>query len=75
MREILEAAPLSDKDVKGILGWIGYNLGKWIYILDAFDDLEDNIKTKAYNPLLKQFCYDGGSIGEFKAAIAPRVDF
>ena len=27
------------------LGWIGYNLGKWIYLLDAYDDIEDNIKV------------------------------
>ncbi len=25
---------------KDSLYWLGYNLGKWIYIIDAFDDLE-----------------------------------
>ena len=23
-----------------VLEWSGYNLGKWIYMIDAFDDLE-----------------------------------
>lgn len=32
---------------------LGYCLGKWIYIMDAAADLEDDIKTGAFNPLKK----------------------
>ncbi|MCL2631211.1 MAG: DUF5685 family protein [Firmicutes bacterium] len=28
-----------------------YNLGKWIYIIDAYDDLEKDYKDKKFNPL------------------------
>lgn len=31
---------------------IGNNLGKFIYILDAYDDIEDDIKKGNYNPLI-----------------------
>ena len=29
----------------------GFYLGKFIYIMDAYDDLEDDLKTGSYNPL------------------------
>ncbi len=31
---------------------IGFYMGKFIYILDAYDDLEKDIKHKSYNPLI-----------------------
>lgn len=31
---------------------IGRNLGKWIYVIDALDDLEEDKKDGAYNPLI-----------------------
>jgi hypothetical protein len=59
-----------------VLGWIGYNTGKWIYIMDAFDDIEDNIKRDNYNPLLYQYEYkDGENPDDFKARIRDRVEF
>ena len=30
---------------------IGYNLGKWIYIIDAFNDIEKDFKNKSFNPI------------------------
>ena len=30
----------------------GYHMGKWIYLIDAADDIEENIESGAYNPLL-----------------------
>jgi len=66
----------NDEKQKKALGWIGYNLGKWIYLLDAFDDLEDNIKSGAYNPLLIQFQYKHEeSIQDFKDRIREKTDF
>lgn len=29
-----------------------YNLGRWIYIIDAYDDLEKDVKEKKFNPFL-----------------------
>ena len=28
-------------------------LGKWIYVIDAFDDMEEDIRNDSFNPLLK----------------------
>lgn len=35
---------------------IGYYLGKYIYIMDAYDDLEKDIKKNNYNPFIKKMC-------------------
>lgn len=76
MEEIVVYPPaLQDQKKIDVIKWIGYNLGKWIYILDAFDDIEKDNKEKAYNPLLLQFQYNGGSIEGFKAEIKERVEF
>lgn len=39
-----------DERVKNITGWLGYNLGRWIYLLDAWEDLEGDTKKGRYNP-------------------------
>ena len=33
----------------------GYLLGRWIYLLDAVDDIEKDIKSGSYNPLKGKF--------------------
>ena len=32
---------------------IGRSVGKWIYIADALDDMDDDVRTKNYNPLIE----------------------
>ena len=39
-------------DEKRILGQLGYDVGRWIYIIDAFADIRDDFKKKSYNPFL-----------------------
>jgi hypothetical protein len=34
---------------------MGFYLGKFIYILDAYDDIEKDIKNESYNPLLSLY--------------------
>ncbi|CDF59220.1 uncharacterized protein TCEL_02288 [Thermobrachium celere DSM 8682] len=41
-----------------VLKYFGYNLGRWIYVIDALDDLERDIKEKKYNPLIYAFNYN-----------------
>ena len=55
---------------------IGYHLGKWIYLIDAYDDIEDNLKEKSFNPLIIQFEFDSKkeSVDEFKERIRERVE-
>lgn len=34
---------------------LGYFLGEFIYLLDAYEDVEEDIKKKRYNPLINRF--------------------
>ena len=57
----------------------GYHMGKWIYLIDAADDIEENIESGAYNPLLYRFDYQGADSGEtpqqFRKRIHDNLDF
>lgn len=55
---------------------LGYNIGKWIYILDAFDDIEKDVQKNNYNPLLYRFKYEKDeSIEDFKERITENIEF
>ncbi|MEG1710849.1 MAG: DUF5685 family protein [Clostridia bacterium] len=54
---------LKDKSNKYIEN-LCYNLGKWVYLIDALDDLKKDVENKNYNPLLSCFEWKG-SIEEF----------
>ena len=34
---------------------IGYHLGKWIYVIDAVDDIDEDYKKKSYNAILNSY--------------------
>lgn len=34
---------------------LSFNLGKWIYIIDALDDFDKDLKKGEYNPFIKEF--------------------
>ena len=38
---------------------MGFFLGKFIYLLDAYDDVEEDIKNKNYNPFSEQYIIEG----------------
>lgn len=49
----------SEKDAeREALYWLGYNLGRWIYLTDAVNDLEKDIKKGSYNPYADGRSYD-----------------
>ncbi len=76
MEEVTAYGPLCiDDKTEKILRWIGYNLGKWIYLLDAYDDLEKDIKEGNYNPLIYQYGYDNQDITGFRDQIRTKVEF
>ena len=43
------------------LSGLGFYLGKFIYILDAYDDIERDIKKHNFNPLIKRFASSDGN--------------
>lgn len=42
-------------DEKGSIYRFGYGVGKFVYLSDAADDIEKDIKHKSYNPFVKKF--------------------
>ena len=64
----------SDVSVQRAMEWLGYNIGKWIYTIDAYDDIEKDIKNGSYNPLLLQYNYKEQPIEEFKNLIKPDIE-
>ena len=41
-----------------------YHLGRWIYIVDAYDDIPKDMKYKRYNPILLRYPSDTGKLSE-----------
>jgi len=74
--EIFLYEPLcTSQDVEKILRWFGYNIGKWIYLIDAYDDIEKDIEHKNFNPILNEFCYNNEKVEEFKERIVGNINF
>ena len=42
-------------DEKRVLEELGYHLGRWIYFIDAADDLEEDLKQGNFNPFIREF--------------------
>ncbi len=45
-------APMLPAGEKTAAQWMYYNLGKWVYLIDAWDDREKDQKSGSYNPFL-----------------------
>lgn len=67
-------AVYDDNNAK-LLKFIGGNIGKWIYTLDAYDDLIDDINGNSYNPLIYRFQYNNEEPNEFKTRIKDNIKF
>lgn len=75
MEEIMAYPPLCvDEGMSKILRWIGYNVGKWIYIIDAYDDLEKDFQKKSYNPFLARGS-TFSDITQLKKSLKEEVEF
>ena len=54
---------------------LGYAIGKWIYVIDALDDLEDDINKRKFNPINFLYNKENKSYEEFIKDIKPRIEF
>ena len=70
-----EVFSIYNDDFGKILKILGYNIGKWIYTIDAYNDLENDIKQNQYNPCIYSFNYNGSNIPEFKKDIKNDIQF
>ncbi len=54
---ILKAAapPTEDSSRNRVAEQILYHIGRWIYLLDAWNDMEEDRQNKRYNPILIRF--------------------
>lgn len=59
----------SDDAKKLILSQLGYFLGRWVYTIDAADDLEADLKEGSFNPFVSRL-----KLGEDKTVPAQRRD-
>lgn len=64
-----------DKNLRNVLYNLGYNLGKWIYIIDAYDDLEKDMKKNKFNALNISMNDDHLPYKEFSSNIKSKVSF
>ena len=66
-----------DDDVKSRVAYeIGKNIGRWIYIIDAYNDIEEDLKSGDYNPLIYRFKKsDSEDATSFSKRIREEVDF
>ena len=58
------AAQISQPTKRRVLETLLYHLGRWIYLVDAADDLEKDVKSGAYNPLPKRYGLSAGKLTE-----------
>lgn len=58
---------------KKVLKWFGYNIGRWIYVIDAVNDMEKDYKKGNYNPFNAAFT--GADYGAFKKKIYEEKEF
>ena len=69
------AADLADGKRRRILTELLYQLGRWIYLIDAADDLKKDTQSGNYNPLLYRYHPENGALGETdKLALADTLD-
>lgn len=50
MKEIMAASPVRDEPARTVIGQLGLNLGRWIYLIDAWEDRERDRRSGSYNP-------------------------
>ena len=64
-RILAAAAAESGHPVKGrVLEQLLYHLGRWIYLVDAADDLAEDFASGSYNPLICRFGLERGELTE-----------
>lgn len=61
------------QEESNILYWLGYNLGKWIYLIDALDDLKDDMEKNKFNVINNILNKDNKPFKQFYKYIENRI--
>lgn len=79
MGKMLKDYPYSfDDDTPALrenLYWLGYFIGKWIYLIDALDDLNDDMKNKKFNPFNHLYNTNSCDFKTLYISIYETIDF
>jgi len=64
--QLLAAAAdgLTEERKRRVLRQLLYHLGRWIYLVDAADDLKEDFQSGNYNPLIPRFSLREGALDE-----------
>ncbi len=63
------------KDSQGDIYRFGYAVGKWVYLTDALDDIEKDIKSGSYNVFVNKYgLRDGDTSKDIKSAVTPTMN-
>ncbi len=63
-----------DPAQRKVLHRLGFLLGRWVYLMDAVDDLEDDAATGSFNPLLSWSSTDAAGDSEPRKQIRIRAE-
>ena len=76
---VLKEYPFKLKDdsneLRETLYQLGYSIGKWIYLIDALDDLKSDMEKNKFNPLNYLYNKDNLDYNIFIESIRQRVQF
>ncbi|MCE5220288.1 MAG: DUF5685 family protein [Clostridium sp.] len=61
--------------LRNTLYTLGYSIGKWIYLIDALDDLKSDIEKEKFNPINFLYNKDSLEYHEFIKFIKPKIEF
>lgn len=53
----------------------GYSIGKWIYLIDALDDLKSDMESKKFNPIIFLYNKESLSYDKFIQSAKKRIEF
>lgn len=69
------AADISDERRRRVLEQLLYQLGRWIYLIDAADDLKADVESGSYNPLRYRYGAESGVLSDAdRLALAETLD-
>ncbi|MGN0144466.1 MAG: DUF5685 family protein [Clostridium sp.] len=63
------------EELRNILFSLGYSIGKWIYLIDALDDLKKDMSQKKFNPLDFLYNKDNMTYEDLIKSIESRIEF
>lgn len=71
----LTAEIAADDTNRRVLTRFGYCLGRWVYLIDAADDLADDLKRRNYNPFLaRDGVTDTAALADTRRAALPTLN-